>query len=388
MEYEEYTMDVTKIEKPCLKYLTLIKGNFSGLTRALTIIARHEIFPNNVYTEDFDEEKVKAVLRAWFGFKYDEKYSAHIKELNIENWLGKYIREVFLKKFLEKAHIKSWLENKINSEIDSENFFNQLRKLKKDEFELESELKNLENECKAKIDELKKNGASKEKIDAETSIGDYLNRVRHTISALYTMLKRTYYLQSMFSPNYVIKSKDSSTNDYYQISFENIIANAFYLGPLRRYYLVCNVEKFWDSIGRYTGGSSNKKNLSDGDKDLILKMTIAYLLQREYQNPLQEYVVINKTDMFHWRKEDTKPENFGLGKYQFNDPRGRIFSEIKINNNINKLKIDPKWIEKFKLEDAENFKPNGEIFFSDTGAGSHIVKDKDSVNGENQYYTE
>ena len=72
------------------------------MPRALTIISRHKIFSNNVAVEEFDEEKVTAILRAWFGFSYDEKYAEHIEKLKIEGWLDKYMRGIFFKDLAKK----------------------------------------------------------------------------------------------------------------------------------------------------------------------------------------------------------------------------------------------------------------------------------------------
>ena len=112
----------------------------------------------------------------------------------------------------------------------------------------------------------------------------------------------------------------------------------------------------------------------------------AYLLKRKYQNYEQEYALVNQMDVFNWRKEDTKPKNFDLGKYQFADTREPLFSHENVNKNVKKLKISPRWVKLFELVDSEKFDGKSGIFFGDTGAGKHMIKDENGINGENQYY--
>ena len=71
------------------------------------------------------------------------------------------------------------------------------------------------------------------------------------------MLSRTYFLKKIFKPDYETKGKSfEKANDFYKISFENVVANAFNLEPLRRYYFFCNKSDFRGNIGKYTSKKS------------------------------------------------------------------------------------------------------------------------------------
>lgn len=80
-EFEQYTAP----QANRLKYYTLIKGNFSGLERAMTIIARRVIFGLNDEPRHTVEE-ARDCLKIWLGFKTDEN------PLVPTGWLPAYIK--------------------------------------------------------------------------------------------------------------------------------------------------------------------------------------------------------------------------------------------------------------------------------------------------------
>lgn len=79
-EFEQYTAP----QANRLKYYTLIKGNFSGLERAMTIIARRVIFGLNDEPRRTVEE-ARDCLKIWLGFKTAEN------PLVPTGWLPAYI---------------------------------------------------------------------------------------------------------------------------------------------------------------------------------------------------------------------------------------------------------------------------------------------------------
>ncbi len=389
-EYEQYTMDVNKFESPDsdnvrLKYFPLIKKDFSGMARALTIIARHHIFPDGVMTDKFDEDRVQAVLRAWCGFNYKDKYEscadeakkskyeetiAYIEKNKLDNWLDRYIRAVFLAPALRQCG------NPLNDVVEKSN-------------EGEGNEK-IENAFQLPLDVLMKQKSTLQSIEKDKSDKDRCkgaNQALHTINALHKLHTGFRYMGTrMFAPEYKAIDTSAKGNDYKRITFENIIANAFSMGPLQRYYLVCGDKKFWDLIGKYTVGNADKaKKLSDSDKVLILKVAAACLLQAKYQQHGQEFVAINQMDIANWLNEKAAPEKFGLEKYQFKDSREPLFTSLTVGNNVKKLRIAPRWRGKDKgmfyiepddgeIQDGQEI--GGRIFFSDAGAKIHLAKNQ------------
>ena len=86
-EYGLYTIEPPrnlKKEQCRLKFANLIKKDFGGLVRAMTIIARQYIFSGGKEREDFDEENVRERLASW-----------------CDGWLNQYIRHTFLAQDLD-----------------------------------------------------------------------------------------------------------------------------------------------------------------------------------------------------------------------------------------------------------------------------------------------
>ena len=113
----------------------------------------------------------------------------------------------------------------------------------------------------------------------------------------------------------------------------------------------------------------------DSDKDLILRITALYLLQK--LNTDQEYVYFNQTDLANWLLKKADPDKFELKKYKLTTDDESIFNIVTVNGNVTKLKIHPKWTEMFKLVEADDIdKPEnrGLIFYSDPGCGYYLQR--------------
>ena len=90
-EFEQYTAPLdgkTPFENHRLKYFTLIKKNFAGLERAMTIIARKLIFGDSDCPK-LDVADVKKCLRAWCGFKKETH------PLVQPGWLPDFIKQQY-----------------------------------------------------------------------------------------------------------------------------------------------------------------------------------------------------------------------------------------------------------------------------------------------------
>ena len=396
-EYKQYTSDVEGFVgsgtlKPRLQYFSLIKKNFSGIVRALTTISRYVIFDKSAIDElmddgqtpidsehkgstamdgiDFDMNRVQAVLRAWMGFDYKNKneyaqYAKYVDTLGVDHrgvdhWLEKYIRTVFLNEAFEKC--KDVLPEKLAGDIANKKIKNEnLRDIRNDLQELEKKYKD----------------------DSRVSkkVKDGLNQAKHTIKALYDLRMGFRYAgRRMFVPEYKPMDIDGQDNTYRELNFEKIIATAYSMGALKTYFLVCKNANFWKVIKKYTDGNPNHgKNLLVSDKELILKLTVAFILQKQNGNQEQEYMAINQMDIANWLETKANPQKFELEKYRMEnleEKAKQLFVSTKINDNVKKLWIAPSWGSMFRLETKEEDIKAGEIFFADEDLGSKSNKGK------------
>ncbi len=353
-EYEQYTFEPVeemKKEHIRLKFANLIKKDFGGLVRAMTIVARQCIFRESDEAEDFDEESVRNHLKEW-----------------CDGWLNRYIRHAFLEKNLEELREKLKDEALVNllGEIQPDSGVEVLVAAKDEFFSKAKELGKEENAI--------------------------FGRISSSIEALKELQgKKTYFAKRLFESGESTekekpKEKDfaQKKNDYHKITYDRIIANALEQGRLHRYYLVCKSDSVpFDLIRKYTEkNKQDGKELIDTDKDLILKMTAAYLLQQAGYNPeyAPEYVVITLTDISNWMIKKDKPSNFEFEKYKFRDTGESLFDKRTISStdkkkdgmskkgNLTKTRIHPQWAKQFYLVDEseiDNLENRGRIFFSD-----------------------
>ena len=122
-EYEQYTVLPVSPEESRLRYDNFIKaklsegktlfpgGPLSGLERVMTIVARYHLFNLGL-----EEDNVKEILKAWCGFKHDESIANDSS--NINAWLERLIRQVFLKTYLNEAseYYRKNIKNHISDE--------------------------------------------------------------------------------------------------------------------------------------------------------------------------------------------------------------------------------------------------------------------------------
>lgn len=348
-EYEEYTLpleSLSDIEKTRLKFFTLIKKSFSGLNRALTIIARHYIGNE---TAEFDEEKIKNYLRAWLGFEVVDSKNNIIVE-KPDGWLNNYIRKVFLEKYLQECRNNC-------AEFD---------KL----FDISST---------DSIDNLVKKKEVIPKFDSDKDLSLSVGRLKYVIETLYNLrYKAKLFENTMFDTGNEKMNNSKQGNNFKQITYDLILANAFNLGSLKRYYLVCKEEPFQKIIS-YSEKKSKGTKLKVADKDLILKIVATYLLQKLNLSLSQEYVYINQMEICNWLLDKANPDKFELEKYRFQSSDEEIFYESIIGGNVKKIKIHAKFISNFKIVEEHEIdipENQGRIFFSDFGANFYLEKNK------------
>ena len=112
LEFEAYTKDPIATDAPKrLKFVNLIQNGFSGLERAMTIVARYCIFNSNnqdKIDKSFDDTNVREILKSWCGFGsqgelYEWKEDGTKEEIvGWKGWLDRYICQ-FMKESLEKC---------------------------------------------------------------------------------------------------------------------------------------------------------------------------------------------------------------------------------------------------------------------------------------------
>lgn len=341
-EYEQYTLSPEKFAD-CpplrLKYMTLIKRELAGLERALTIVARKFLFDAE---NPRAEKEVQEILRAWCGFKN----KASSLPLHFDGWLPNYICNAFL-----SARLTTCLEKASALKNDSS---------------LSSSLIALIKKTPAQYDFYKVRQSVEDWEDFKATHGAFFksfgNEPTQILSSLKALVKLSY-KNKQFSKSVFGSLTAKGDIPFRAITYDRIIANAILAGKLRRYYLVCDEELF-----------KSKKILKDtrkllpSDKDMILKMTAEYLLQR--RNTSQAFIETNDSNIVNWLAGSRKAENFDREIYILADSGEKIFNLSKINLggiNAQKIKMHPDWTKHFRLVEAGTNEDLGRIFFSDTG---------------------
>ena len=336
-EYEQYTLSPEELldcKNRRLKHCN-IRNGFSGLERVMTIIARHFIFDTPVGSDD---NELREILKAWCGFKHEAKTPL---PKHFDGWLKNYIKRVLV------------------FETASDCF--------KYDSILPSDLKTVIGKVLADLDfELKESIATLESF--EFTDGDVPKRLKENTGKLKNLLKALDELpgrRENFSKNLFGVLNDKGDTPFRAITYDKIIANALLAGELRCYRLACDEELFETRIIHKNG-----KKLSAKDKDMVLKMTAEYLLQRRNSN--QEFIVTNNANMMNWLMGE-KPKCSRRENYAFADTKEKIFESFLIERiNAIKLKLHPEWAKHFRLIKEGSDTKWGRIFFSDSGSSEPL----------------
>lgn len=370
-EFEQYTFQLNSVfdKKDCrLKYATLFPF-FSGLERALTIIARWYIFKDGKERNDFNEENTKEILKAWCGFNPE----VSLPEITLlKDWLPWYIKNAFLK---DKLQVSKDTMGAIIGKNEENKILSLLKGMVFDasDTELFEKLKEIDKIEKKLVD------------DSLIKNNDGLKGVKKIIQGLET-LKNKKFDVNMFSLSYQYLA---DLNNYKKITYDRIIANALNIGRLEQYYLVCKIDPFKEKLISKVTGKRTTKTLNDTDKDILLKITASYLLRRK--RTTQHFLEFNIVDLENWLPLlDPKLDNKKLGKYKFGESLETLFlfdivgpSIDKGNNenqkkvgNVTKISIHPEWIRLFKVvaaQNLDNIENTGSIFYSDLGSAHYLV---------------
>lgn len=368
-EYKQYTVSLdspANFKNHRLKYYTLIKNSFAGLERALTIIARQQIFGDSDEPKGFNVDLVKDCLRSWCGFKTVGSETRIPPDL--KDWLPNYIRKNFLQECINGLAKQELSDQSLYTEflgildnLSKEKDVEQMKIILK-------ELKNFQDKNKGKswTDDFK----------TETE------RIKKIIEKLDELALRA----ALFDKGlFTVRVDDANT--FRAINYDRVIANALLLGKLRNYCLK-STESF--DVRKFTDKKASGKKVSKGQLDMVLKITAFYLLQKKFSD--QRFVPFNNLNMLNWLSTQTKPEKWELEEYRFcvksdnaeNSSWEPIFEFQNLTGKLKlkKISLHEEWLKKFQLikyKDSDDLKrcsydPNkGEqIFYSNTGGSEAL----------------
>lgn len=374
IEFENYTWPLScKAPVYRLKYTTISNG-LSGMARAMTIIARKCYFDKEVPDKI---DYCKDTLRIWCGDPKGNKENA--SEDVPQNWLPDYLHKVLGEtNFLQ---FEDYLDQK---EETLGNDYENICKVYKDlRFAFDMNLywdKTERKDIVAKCDFIEDIAQRRQKIDKKDTLLAKFGYIRNTFSTLITLQQR--YSNRDFNKRiFNDKLGKTGNNDYRQITYDKIIADAVTEGPLVRYYLVCEKESFkrvW-----YNKKTLKKATKIDEKKDLLRKTVATYLLGRKncnYNTDEFGFVPINLTDLLNWMKSNSAIK---LKTYTYNNDKDLLFEEITINKNQKMIRINESWIEEcgwsvIREEELDMYLTNhpGAVYYRDDGASFLLRQNK------------
>ena len=196
--------------------------------------------------------------------------------------------------------------------------------------------------------------------------------------------KKTQFSQKLFTVKTQKPSpgtrKNGSGNNYKKITYERVIADALLLGPLSRYYLICETDELFQRWTVQKNGKTVRPEKPNGIKDvnLLLLLTAACLLG--FPTSGRRFVPFNKVDVNNWHNKGKKEDIANAMKtFRFSEhgaaPFRPIFEKQLIGGNTAKVRLDDLWAQQFmiveesRLRAALQEKP-GRIFYSDLGSCS------------------
>ena len=335
-EYDQYILsskELLNCKNRRLKYYN-IKNSFSGLERVMTIIARHFLFDTPV---GFNENELREILKAWCGFNHETETTL---PKHFDGWLNDYIKHVLAFETAVDCFRYESLPTDLKTVIG--------KFLTDRNFDIKESIAILEN-------------FEFTNDDVPRKIKDNTLKFRNLLKALDELSNKN----KNYSKNLFGGLDAKGDTPFRAITYDRIIANALLAGKLRCYRLACDAELFETGIILKDG-----KKLSAKDKDMVLKMTAEYFLQRRNSN--QEFIVTNDANMMNWLVGE-KPNCSKRENYAFAETKEKIFEITKIKKiNAIKLKLHPEWAKHFRLiEDGSDTKW-GRIFFSDNGSSEPL----------------
>ena len=134
---------------------------------------------------------------------------------------------------------------------------------------------------------------------------------------------------------------NSIENNFKEITYEGVIANALTMGRLENYCLICNGNDFETYL---------QTNSSKIDCDLLCKAIAYYLLQKQFAG--QKYVYFNETDLGNWMSK--RGDKLKFKTFLAKDTNVALFEKKSLygsdkGKNIVKYKVQEDFLTKFKF---------------------------------------
>lgn len=179
------------------------------------------------------------------------------------------------------------------------------------------------------------------------------------------------------------RSWNNPSNTMKTAYYEKIVANAVYLGPLKRYYLVHKIENMKKL--KYNGNKIDLSKPKQSEKmDNALRLVAAYLLGQRLGKMKESQV--NWQDLGHWAQTKTICKNDGYFKqitYGEKNNSKPLYQGLVLPKGINiaKIVVNPEFLKDFDFKLVEESEFNGVsegyTYYSDLGAGYALQKNKE-----------
>lgn len=379
LEYEQYTYvfksDLNQNYKR-LKHGTLT-NQLSGIERAMKIIAAHYFYEDDNKSREERIKTAKEALEFWCGIPTKETLVDEKQFENINLWLPKYINGVLIK---TKISDICALISKDDSIKGNEELCENLKDCFDEKKVVVGNAEKFSEAFKSMATLLANKGYNDKKIKIlKQQIGNLVKTARKIEN------KKTQFGQRLYS------DYDSKENDANKLTYDRIIANAIRHGPLKRYYLVCELKNEAELENKVYVKGKGKAQL-----DVPLKLTAMYLLAtpKERRKTGAQYVprfaAIKQCDLANWQTLDGKIQKDKIEKYYYisssEDAKQtadkRLFEQLeqRIGGNYTKIRINEKWMKDFQWDiveenelDAYLSEKKGRSFFRDDGAGKPLV---------------
>lgn len=380
-EYEQYTFPVKSgIEEKRLKHKPLCNG-LSGITRAMTVIARKCYFSGKCEKNVF---LTKNTLRVWCG---DPKGEQELTEPEISyGWLPEYIVNVLGKEKMELFGSMLGQYFQMMTSPEDKEIPEKLRTLQ-DGFCIEAfrnrESRNLILDSMAALADYCQKMENQYKLKDLNSVCKEVKSLVRLLDTLNRRYGKNFFNKPLFTEDF--ESKDF--NDFKMVSYDRIAADAVVQGPLKRYYLVCGKADFAPIKYRskkketspFAGEWTGWTDKTEKKADLILKTTAACILEfkrKKGEGILTEHVPINQVDVINWT---VTSQDFDHLKDYFIDNRPLV--EIENYGNACSCRMDPQWMEECEwdvipeeaLDSYLEENPKA-VFFSDQGSGKYLKR--------------
>ena len=364
------------------QYLRLanLKNRLSGLKRAMTTVARGFIMDCGGFEKELDLKERQQIAKStrdflslWCGFLDAKKTKAFYDDCKVlnnknieslskcEGWFPRYLAAIhnsLIKKFNEKTN-EIVIENNAKKELllcisEQKQYLNDL-------FNNFVMFTDIDTSVSGK--EIQIPPSLSNTIAAYDELSDLKKAAagvdRSFESIVLFRNKKTQFSRKLFN----LGLQDTEGNDSKLICYEGIIADAFYLGPLRNKILVAFDDEN-EFYGIRIAGKNAQDKLSKNSKKVIMCLTAHYLLE-QISNPNVSSCVLVKTDLSNWAGLDKAFfDNGKLNEYLFFDCNtGELkpvfdLQEDLVGGNTCKISINRLWLKNsgFRVVETSDIK--------------------------------